>query len=114
MFGLTRPGKDAWGLPLRVDWAADYRGEAVVVYGHTPVVEPVWRNRTIDIDTGCVFGGALSAVRYPELDVVSVPAERAYQAKGSPWRRIGPGGPPTDQPFTISDEEADLPEEDVG
>ncbi len=94
MFGIVEPGVDEWGLPIRIDWAASYRGEAYVVYGHTPVVEPVWRNRTIDIDTGCVFGGSLTAVRYPELDVVSVPAARAYQAKGSPFRMLGPGGPP--------------------
>lgn len=94
MYGLTRPGKDEWGLPIRVDWAADYHGEAYVVYGHTPVRAPLWRNRTIDIDTGCVFGGSLTAVRYPELEVVSVPALGVYQEKGSPWRTLGPGGPP--------------------
>lgn len=97
MYGTTKPGKDPWGQPIRVDWAADYDGEAVVVYGHTPVVEPVWRNRTIDIDTGCVFGGALTAVRYPELELVSVPALGVHRAKGSPWRLVGPGGPVADE-----------------
>ena len=96
MYGITRPGKDEWGQPVRVDWAAEYAGEAFVVYGHTPVVEPVWRNRTIDIDTGCVFGGQLTAVRYPELEVVSVPSLRVHRAKGSPWRVVGPGGPIAD------------------
>jgi diadenosine tetraphosphatase ApaH/serine/threonine PP2A family protein phosphatase len=97
MYGITKPGKDPWGQPIRVDWAADYAGDAFVVYGHTPIVQPVWRNRTIDIDTGCVFGGALTAVRYPEMEVVSVPALRVHRAKGSPWRQVGPGGPVADE-----------------
>ena len=56
----------------------------MVVYGHTPVPEPEWLNRTINIDTGCVFGGKLTALRYPERELVSVPARadllRAGQA----------------------------------
>ena len=47
---------------------------AVVVYGHTPVVRAEWINNTICLDTGCVFGGALTALRYPERQTVSVPA----------------------------------------
>jgi len=96
MYGLTRQGEDAWGLPLRVDWAASYDGEARVVYGHTPVVEPVWSNNTIDIDTGCVFGHRLTALRYPELELVSVPARAIYQEKGGPFRVGGPGGAPSE------------------
>ena len=61
-------------LPVRDNWAAEYRGRAMVVYGHTPVPEPEWLNRTINIDTGCVFGGKLTALRYPEKELVSVPA----------------------------------------
>lgn len=97
MYGPTEKGRDAWGLPLRLDWAATYRGTARVVYGHTPVVEPVWWHNTIDIDTGCVFGHRLTALRYPELELVSVPARRAYVAKGSPFRVRGPGGPPAEE-----------------
>jgi protein phosphatase len=62
----------------RMAWAAEYRGRAHVVYGHTPIREPRWRNRTINIDTGCVFGGALTALRWPERELVSVPARRTY------------------------------------
>lgn len=99
MFGPTQPGQDRWGFPLRIDWAADYRGRAAVVYGHTPVIEAVWRNDTIDIDTGAVFGHRLTAVRYPERDIVWVPAERVYYPKGGPFRRVGPGGPPVEMPL---------------
>lgn len=68
--------------PRRRDWARAYRGEAVVVYGHTPVRAARWRHRTIDIDTGCVFGGRLTALRWPERRVVAVPARRAYWIRG--------------------------------
>jgi protein phosphatase len=97
MYGATAKGQDEWGLPIRLDWAAAYEGSARVVYGHTPVVEPVWRNNTIDIDTGCVFGHRLTALRYPELELVSVPSHTVYQEKGSPFRRRGPGGPPAEE-----------------
>src|SRR5262245_51401662 len=64
MYGETTGETDEYGLPIRYNWAADYRGKATVVYGHTPVVEAQWLNRTICIDTGCVFGGSLTALRY--------------------------------------------------
>jgi len=78
LFGETTGEIDQFGLPVRGDWAVDYKGEALVVYGHTAVKEAEWRNRTIDIDTGCVFGGKLTALRYPELELVSVPARQVY------------------------------------
>jgi protein phosphatase len=78
LFGETTGEIDEFGLPVRYDWASEYRGEAIVVYGHTPVPEPIWFNRTIDIDTGCVFGGKLTALRYPEKELVSVPAQKVY------------------------------------
>lgn len=58
-------------MPVRYNWAADYRGKALVVYGHTPVPEALWLNNTVNIDTGCVFGGHLTALRYPEREAVS-------------------------------------------
>jgi protein phosphatase len=78
LYGETTGETDEFGLPVRYNWAADYRGQAKVVYGHTPVPEPEWLNRTINIDTGCVFGGKLTALRYPELELVSVKAARTY------------------------------------
>ena len=78
LYGETTGETDEFGLPVRADWAAAYRGQAMVVYGHTPVVEPAWLNRTINIDTGCVFGGRLTALRYPEKELVSVAAARVY------------------------------------
>jgi protein phosphatase len=78
MYGETTGEIDEFGLPVRWDWAADYKGKAKVVYGHTPVLEASWVNGTLCIDTGCVFGGKLTALRYPELELVSVPAERTY------------------------------------
>lgn len=78
IYGETTGEIDEFGLPVRWDWAADYKGKAKVVYGHTPALEANWVNGTICIDTGCVFGGKLTALRYPELDLVSVPAARTY------------------------------------
>jgi protein phosphatase len=78
LFGDTTGEKDEYDLPVRRNWAADYRGSARVVYGHTPVPEAVWVNNTINIDTGCVFGGRLTALRYPEHELRSVPARRTW------------------------------------
>ena len=78
LYGETTGETDEFGLPVRYNWAAEYRGRAMVVYGHTPVPEAEWLNRTINIDTGCVFGGSLTALRYPEKELVSVPAKQTY------------------------------------
>lgn len=78
MYGETTGEIDEFGLPVRGDWAAGYAGKAMVVYGHTPVCEAEWVGRTVCIDTGCVFGGKLTALRYPELELVSVPARRIH------------------------------------
>lgn len=78
MYGETTGEVDEFGLPVRYNWAADYKGRAKVVHGHTPVVESNWVNGTLCIDTGCCFGGKLTALRYPEMDLVSVPALRTY------------------------------------
>lgn len=78
MYGETTGEIDEFGLPIRYPWAEDYRGNTLVVYGHTPVPEAEWVNNTINIDTGCVFGGKLTALRYPEKELVSVPALRVY------------------------------------
>jgi protein phosphatase len=85
LYGDTTGETDEFGLPVRLNWAADYRGNAMVVYGHTPVAEPEWLNRTINIDTGCVFGGKLTALRYPELELVSVPAAKTYCESARPF-----------------------------
>ena len=85
LYGETTGETDEYGLPIRYNWATEYRGKAMVVYGHTPVGEPEWLNRTINIDTGCVFGGKLTALRYPERELVSVPALRTYYESVKPF-----------------------------
>lgn len=85
LYGETTGEMDEFGLPVRYNWAADYRGSANVVYGHTPVPEPEWLNRTVCIDTGCVFGGKLTALRYPEREFVSVAAQRVYCEPSRPF-----------------------------
>lgn len=85
LYGETTGETDEFGLPVRYNWAAEYRGRAMVVYGHTPVPEPEWLNNTICLDTGCVFGGRLTALRYPERELVSVPAARVYFTPARPF-----------------------------
>lgn len=83
-YGESTGEIDEFGLPVRYNWAAEYRGRAAVVYGHTPVPTAQWYNNTIDIDTGCVFGGALTALRYPERQLVSVPALKEHSVPKRP------------------------------
>ncbi|HKV09222.1 MAG TPA: AAA family ATPase [Thermoanaerobaculia bacterium] len=85
LYGDTTGEVDEFGLPVRLNWAASYRGSALVAYGHTPVAEPEWLHNTINLDTGCVFGGRLTALRYPERELVSVPARRAYVETKRPF-----------------------------
>ncbi len=96
LFGETTGETDEFGLPVRYDWASEYRGRATVVYGHTPVPEAEWVNGTICIDTGCVFGGKLTALRYPERELVDVPAHRTYYAPAKPLAAPQPIERPAD------------------
>jgi len=88
LFGETTGETDEFGLPVRGAWADDYRGRATVVYGHTPVETPEWVNGTVNIDTGCVFGGQLTALRWPERELVSVPAQRMYYEPARPFQDV--------------------------
>lgn len=85
LYGETTGETDEFGLPVRHNWAAAYRGPAAVVYGHTPVPAPEWLNNTVNVDTGCVFGGKLTALRWPEREFVSVPAARTYCEPARPF-----------------------------
>ena len=83
LYGDTTGETDEYGLPVRYPWAQEYRGKAMVVYGHTPVPEAEWINNTICLDTGVVFGGELTALRYPERGIVAVPAEKEWYERRS-------------------------------
>jgi protein phosphatase len=91
LYGQTTGETDEYGLPVRYPWAQEYRGRAMVVYGHTPVPVPEWVNNTICLDTGCVFGGRLTALRYPEREIVSVPAARVYYEPARPFPAAATG-----------------------
>lgn len=95
MYGDTTGETDEFGLPVRADWAAQYRGKAKVVYSHTPTSEAEWVNGAICIDTGCVFGGKLTALRWPELQLVDVPAEKVWSEPVKPFERAEPESEPT-------------------
>ncbi|MDR2034227.1 MAG: polynucleotide kinase-phosphatase [Helicobacteraceae bacterium] len=84
LYGETSGEIDEYGLPIRLSWANDYRGKALVVYGHTPNLDVQNVNNTICIDTGCVFGGKLSAFRYPEREIVEIAAAKEYYKSVKP------------------------------
>ncbi|AWW37102.1 metallophosphoesterase [Streptomyces sp. AS58] len=92
LYGDTTGETDEFGLPVRYPWAEDYRGRAAVVYGHTPVPQATWLNNTICLDTGAVFGGNLTALRWPERELVDVPAQRVWYEPAKPLRSEAPGG----------------------
>lgn len=85
LYGDTTGETDEFGLPVRYPWADEYRGRAMVLYGHTPTPEPEWVNNTMCLDTGCVFGGKLTALRYPEKDIVAVQAEQVWYEPTKPF-----------------------------
>jgi polynucleotide kinase-phosphatase len=90
LYGDTTGEIDEFGLPVRLNWTAEYTGKAMVVYGHTPVPQAQWLNNTIDIDTGCVFGGSLTALRYPERELVAVKANQVYCEPTKPLNPVKP------------------------
>ncbi|MFG2437223.1 polynucleotide kinase-phosphatase [Streptomyces sp. NPDC048508] len=92
LYGDTTGETDEFGLPVRYPWAEDYRGRAAVVYGHTPVPTATWLNNTICLDTGAVFGGRLTALRWPERELVDVPAEQVWYEPAKPLATEAPGG----------------------
>ncbi|GAA2490021.1 polynucleotide kinase-phosphatase [Streptomyces gobitricini] len=92
LYGETTGETDEFGLPVRYPWAEDYRGRAAVVYGHTPVPTTSWVNNTICLDTGAVFGGRMTALRWPERELVDVPAEKVWYEPVRPLAVEAPGG----------------------
>ncbi|MGW0898754.1 polynucleotide kinase-phosphatase, partial [Streptomyces goshikiensis] len=92
LYGDTTGETDEFGLPVRYPWAEEYRGKAVVVYGHTPVPNTAWINNTICLDTGAVFGGRMTALRWPERELVDVPAEKVWYEPARPLAAEAPGG----------------------
>ncbi len=96
LYGETSGETDEFGLPVRYHWAAEYRGSTAIIYGHTPVPDAEWINNTLCIDTGCCFGGKLTALRWPEREIVSVPARATYAEP------VRPFGHPPARPKAIS------------
>ncbi|MEV3991450.1 polynucleotide kinase-phosphatase [Streptomyces sp. NPDC049837] len=92
LYGDTTGETDEFGLPVRYPWAEEYRGRAAVVYGHTPVPSTSWINNTICLDTGAVFGGKMTALRWPERELVDVPAEKVWYEPVKPLATEAPGG----------------------
>ncbi len=100
LYGEATGEIDEYGLPVRLNWASDYRGKATVIYGHIPQLEVQAMNGTYCIDTGCVFGGKLTAYRYPERELVDVDALAQYYA---PVKPLSPTQATTDDMLTVGD-----------
>lgn len=100
LYGEATGETDEYGLPVRLDWASNYRGKATVVYGHIPQLEVQAMNGTYCLDTGCVFGGKLTALRYPAREIVSVDALKQYYA---PVKPLAPNQTAYDDMLTVGD-----------
>ncbi|PPK98730.1 protein phosphatase [Kineococcus xinjiangensis] len=105
LYGETTGETDEFGLPVRYPWAQDYRGAATVLYGHTPTPQPEWVNRTMCLDTGCVFGGSLTALRWPERELVDVAARAVHYEPVRPFpvAAAEPGAGPTPPAAVVRD-----------
>jgi predicted phosphodiesterase len=70
-------------------WAELWDGNRTILYGHTPRDAVRFDRKAIGLDTGCVYGGMLSAAVWIDSgwQIVDVKARRAY-APPSPWRRV--------------------------
>jgi len=71
-------GFDENGKPVRKDWFISHNKSSLIVWGHDPKPRPLLINNTINIDQGVVFGGELTAYRYPEREFISVQAKQDY------------------------------------
>lgn len=87
LYGETTGELDDMGAPVRRDWTGEYDAATVLTYGHTPVRTVLRRNNTVCLDTGCVFGGALTALRWPEDELVEVPARQVWFSADNPGAR---------------------------
>jgi protein phosphatase len=66
LYGETTGETDEVGLPVRMDWAANYRGDTTVVYGHVAQPDAEWVGNTICIDTGSPHRASLAGTRAGE------------------------------------------------
>jgi len=84
LYGDSTGETDGYGSPVRLNWALEHDGEPAIVYGHVAAPDVQAVNNTWCLDTGCCFGGRLTALRWPERELVSVPAAREYLAPNRP------------------------------
>lgn len=62
-------------------WYDVYRGAQTILFGHWPGREPKRATHAIGLDTGCVYGGHLTAYVIETAQFVSVPAREAYDGR---------------------------------
>ena len=84
IYGPSTGEQTSQGFPVRIDWARTYKGPERVFFGHQVYLRPYRTPYAIGIDTGCVFGGSLTALRYPSLELVSVQSKKARATYNGP------------------------------
>ncbi len=79
------PQTGAWGkradIPEGTPWADQWQGPPFVLYGHTPRKAPYQSPWALGIDTGCVYGGHLSACDLQTRTITQVKARKCYANK---------------------------------
>ena len=77
-YGDVRGFDEVTGRPLRYDWFLEHKSKHTIIWGHDPKIEPLFTHNTVNIDQGCVFGGSLTALRFPEMTTISVKGNVDY------------------------------------
>lgn len=78
MRSLTPDGRGTRHAEEGPPWAAAWRGPEHVVFGHDAVRGVQLHPFATGLDSGCVYGRALTGLLLPERRLVQVPARRAY------------------------------------
>ena len=77
-YGDVRGFDEITGRPIRYDWFLQHKSKHTIIWGHDPKIEPLFTHNTVNIDQGCVFGGKLTALRFPEMTTISVEGDIDY------------------------------------